>query len=49
MSRVLGDAVDVFLGEDKAREALAGVLEDEPGWVEILSVERVATVDVMPG
>ena len=42
----LGDAVDVFLGEEEARHALAGILEDEPGWVEILTVQRVATADV---
>jgi hypothetical protein len=43
---ILGDAVDVFLGEAEARSALAGVLGDMPEWVEILTVERVATVDV---
>jgi len=46
--RDLGDAIDVFLGEEEARKALAGVLDDEPGWAEILSVVRVATVDVSP-
>lgn len=48
LSLFLGDAVDVFLGEDEARQALAGIVGDEPGSVEILTVERVATVDVSP-
>jgi hypothetical protein len=45
---VLGDAVDVFLGEEEAQKVLAGVLEDEPAWAEILSVRRIATVDLSP-
>jgi hypothetical protein len=46
MNRVLGGAVDVYLGEEEARKALAGVVRDEPSWVEILTVERVGSVDV---
>jgi hypothetical protein len=30
VARLLGDAVDVYLGEREAQEALAGVLTDEP-------------------
>jgi hypothetical protein len=48
IDELLGDAVDVFLGEEEARRTLAGVLADEPGWAEILSVRCVATVDVSP-
>jgi hypothetical protein len=46
MNRVLGGAVDVYLGEEEARKALAGVVRDEPSWMEILTVERIATVDL---
>jgi hypothetical protein len=43
-NRVLGDAVELYLGEAEARRALAGVLSDEPEWRDVLRVERVARV-----
>jgi hypothetical protein len=46
IDRLLGDAVDIYLGEEEARKALAGVVGDEPEWAEILTVERIATVDL---
>jgi hypothetical protein len=46
--RLLGGVVEVYLGETEARQALTEILRDEPEWVEILRVERVATVDVAP-
>jgi hypothetical protein len=34
-------AIDVFLSEDDAREALAACIEDEPGWRDLLNVAPV--------
>jgi hypothetical protein len=48
VDRLLGDAADLYLGEADARTALAQILGDEPEWVEILTVERVATVELSP-
>ena len=34
------EAVDVYLGRDDAEAALRAALDDEPGWQEILHVEK---------
>ena len=47
-NRRLGDAVELYLGEAEARNALAGVLNDEPGWREILTIRHVATIELSP-
>jgi hypothetical protein len=48
VGRLLGNAVDVFLGEEEARQALAGILGDEPQWAEILAVVPVGLSDPCP-
>jgi hypothetical protein len=47
-SRYLGHAVALFGDEAEAREALADVLADEPGWREAFSMERVAAIELSP-
>jgi hypothetical protein len=46
INRLLGGAVDVFLSEEEAREALACVLDDEPGWCNLLTIELVGSIEL---
>jgi hypothetical protein len=46
LSRVFGDAIEVYVGERRARKALAAILRDEPDWSELLSVAPMASVEL---